>query len=84
MAELSALELEGRLHGQRQMLAVILAHLMARPGDDFRARISAQQVVSDHQEDPGAVTDPAFAYQAAAAQEIRLLMQRAEAMLKAG
>ncbi|WP_333827710.1 hypothetical protein [Pararhodobacter sp.] len=83
MATPSPLEIEGRLHGQREVLAVVVAHLLAQPGDDFRRLIEAQQVIADHQEDPGAVLDPAFVFQAAAAQEVRQVLDRAEA-LRAG
>jgi hypothetical protein len=77
MSNLSQLDLEGRLHGQRRVLAAIMAHLMAREGEDFGQLIDAQLEMSDHQEDPGAVPDPAFAAEAAAALEIRLVLERA-------
>lgn len=78
--ELSPLEIEGQLHGQRAVLAAILAQLMADGRDDVTRRIEALLEISDHQEDPGAVPDPAFAIEAAAAQEVRRVLERARAL----
>jgi hypothetical protein len=80
MSGMSPLEIEGRLNGQREVLAAILAHLMSDSGDGFARRIEALLEISDHQEDPGAVPDPAFAIEAASALEVRLLLERASAM----
>ncbi|HHX91917.1 MAG TPA: hypothetical protein GX700_19570 [Paracoccus sp.] len=74
---LSPLELEGRLHGQRRILALLLAEAMARGDEAFAGRLEGLCFAPDHQEDPGAVPDPAFAVEAAAAQEARLIMQQA-------
>lgn len=80
MADLSPLEIEGQLHGQRAVLAAIVAELMAQGGEGVTHRIEALLEISDHQEDPGAVPDPAFAIEAAAAQEIRQVLERARAL----
>lgn len=80
MTELSQLELEGRLHGQREVLALIVAHLLRADGDGFGRLLDAQLEIGDHQEDPGAVPEEAFAAEAAAALEIRLLLDRARAI----
>ena len=80
MSGMSPLEIEGRLNGQREVLAAILAHLMAQSGDAFARQLEALLEISDHQEDPGAVPDPAFAIEAASALEVRLLLERARAL----
>ncbi len=79
MAEMSPLEIEGQLLGQRAVLVAIVAQLMANRGDDVTARIEALLEISDHQEDPGALPDPAFAIEAAAVQEVRLVLEQARA-----
>lgn len=80
MAEMSPLEIEGQLLGQRAVLVAIVAQLMANRGDDVTARIEALLEISDHQEDPGALPDPAFAIEAAAVQEVRLVLEQARAL----
>lgn len=80
MAAMSPEEIEGRLHGQRAVLAAVLAELIDRGGDEFARKVDALLLAPDHQEDPGAVPDPAFAIEAAAAQEVRLVLERAGAM----
>lgn len=80
MPNLSQLELEGRLNGQREVLAAILAHLLTRDEAAFERLLDAELEMSDHQEDPGAVPEPAFAAEAAAAFEIRRVLQRARAI----
>lgn len=76
-SHLSPLELEGRMHGQRRILALLLAEAMARGEDGFAARLEGLSFAPDHQEDPGAVPDPAFAIEAAAAQEARSILRQA-------
>jgi hypothetical protein len=83
MSGMSSLEIEGRLNGQREVLAAILAHLMGASGNAFDQRLEALLEISDHQEDPGAVPDPAFAIEAASALEVKLLLDRARALRKA-
>ena len=84
MAAMSLSEVEGQLHGQRAVLAVVVAELMAQRGEGFTRRIEALVEISDHQEDPGAVPDPAFAIEAAAAQEVRRVLERARALCDGG
>ncbi|WP_209427196.1 hypothetical protein [Pararhodobacter sp. SW119] len=84
MPTMSPPELEGRLNGQREVLAVLLAQMMAQAGDDTARRIESLLEISDHQEDPGAVPDPAFAIEAASALEVRLLLERARAIQESG
>ena len=76
-SHLSPLELEGRLHGQRGILALLLAEAMARGDEALAGRLEGLSFAPDHQEDPGAVPDPAFAIEAAAAQEVRLILRQA-------
>lgn len=73
-------DIEGRLNGQREVLAVILAHLMAQSGDSITRRLDALLEPADHQEDPGAVPDAAFAVAGAKALEVKELIDRARAM----
>jgi hypothetical protein len=80
MNELSTGELEGRLVGQREVLAVMLAHLMRTGGTEFERLVEAQLGIGDHQEDPGAVPEEAFAVEAAAALERRQVIERARAI----
>jgi len=77
---MSPLEIEGHLHGQRAVLAAVLAELLAQGNDGFAERIEGLLMAPDHQEDPGAVLEPAFAIEAAAAQEVRLILERARAL----
>ncbi|WP_415182352.1 hypothetical protein [Phaeovulum sp.] len=67
--------LEGRLFAQRRLLVRLLAELAPGLGgqawlDRFMPDTTG---VADAQEDPGAVPDPAFAVEAAVAQEHRLM-----------
>lgn len=78
--EMSALEIEGYLHGQRAVIAMILAEMLAQGDDAFMRRIEGLLEFAHHQEDPGAVPDAAFAIEAAAAKEIRQLLERARAL----
>lgn len=72
-------ELEGRLNGQRQVLALILAWLRSR-GEGYDELLSLMQdlCTSDQQEDPGAVPTAAFAIEGARITEIRQILEEAE------
>ncbi len=74
-------DIEGRLNGQREVLAVILAHLMAQSGDSITRRLDALLEPADHQEDPGAVPESAFAVAGGKALEVKALIDRARAMV---
>lgn len=67
--------LEGRLLAQRKVLARLLVELQGDALDDFLAH---RDHVEEYSEDPGAVPDPAFAVEAAMAEEIRLIREAAE------
>lgn len=72
-------ELEGRLNGQRQVLALLLAWLRSR-GEGYNELLSLMQdlCTSDQQEDPGAVPTAAFAIEGARVTEIRQILEEAE------
>lgn len=59
---------------------MILASVMRQPGNDIARRIDEGATVQDHQEDPGALPDQAFAIEAATAREWQLLVARARAI----
>lgn len=81
MTEQSPETLEGRLNAQREVLAVLLACAMRdQDAEDLIAELETGQVVQDHQEDPGALPDRAFSIEAAAAQEMQLLLEQAKAI----
>lgn len=71
--------IEGRLLAQRQVLAALVAAVIdERPETLSRLRrlVTRDAVAADQAEDPGAVPDGAFAIEAAAAEEIRLIAER--------
>ncbi len=80
MTSLSPQQLEGRLNAQRETLVMLLAWAMRQPGNDLETRLDDGLSVQDHSEDPGAVPDMAFAIEAAAAEEKKLLLERARAL----
>lgn len=83
MSQLDPFELEGRLNGLRDVLEIVLRHLTAQGGaQDLRAQMEARRDLADQQEDPGAVPQAAFAVEAAAAREIKLLLERVEVALE--
>ena len=78
MSELTNLELEGRLNAQREVLAIILARLTDGPDDPLWSILDGTSELQDHQEDPGAVPQAAFAVEAETAREFRLIVERAK------
>ncbi len=80
MSHQSHHELEGRLNAHRKVLATLLAWAMRQPGNDLARQIEAGTCVQDHGEDPGAIPDPAFVIEAAAAHETQLLLERAKVL----
>ena len=66
--------LEGRLFAQRKVLARLLAELKSADLDAFLAE---RDHVEAGEEDPGAIPDPAFAVEAAMADEIRQIREAA-------
>lgn len=84
MSQLGPFELEGRLNGLRDTLEIVLVHLLS--SDDarnLRQDLDARLNLADQQEDPGAVPQAAFAAEAAATREIKLLLERVDAALDA-
>jgi hypothetical protein len=71
----AAQTLEGRLIGQRKVLAMLVA---AMPQDGaLWARLEERAQVQDHEEDPGVMPSGAYAIEAAAAEEVRLILEMA-------
>lgn len=76
MSELAAFELEGRLNAQRELLALILSGMAARDSD-LLALIERKLAVADHQEDPGAVPQAAFAVEGSRSAEVQAILSLA-------
>ncbi|MBP0437535.1 hypothetical protein [Tianweitania sediminis] len=74
MSEQSAFELEGRLNGLREALAMIAAVLARDESNGLRLALEERIALLNHQEDPGAVPHASFAVEAAATREIELLI----------
>ncbi|HEV7415591.1 MAG TPA: hypothetical protein VGN98_05510 [Tianweitania sediminis] len=74
MSEQSAFELEGRLNGLREALAMIAAVLARDESNGLRLALEERVALLNHQEDPGAVPHASFAVEAAATREIELLI----------
>lgn len=74
MSEQSAFELEGRLNGLREALAMIAAVLARDESSGLRLALEERVALLNHQEDPGAVPHASFAVEAAATREIELLI----------
>jgi hypothetical protein len=72
MIETSVQTLEGRLIAQRK----VLARLVASTPDAWRA-LEEPAPFQDHEEDPGVVPSSAYAIEAAAAEELRLIAEDA-------
>jgi hypothetical protein len=81
MSELGAFELEGRINGLREVVA-ITAHLIDSGASDVRQSLEDRLAFLNHQEDPGAVPQSSFAVEAAATREIELLLQEVLARIK--
>lgn len=77
MAAPGPFELEGRLNGLRDILEIVVRHLVAGGAEDVRAALEALATSADGQEDSGAVPQAAFAAEAAAAREARLVLEAA-------
>lgn len=73
-AKLAALE--GRLMAHRALVARLIGLLAPEQQQIMRDWIDAREVMSDGQEDPGAVLDGASAIQLALADEMRLIQER--------
>lgn len=82
MSELSPFEIEGTLNGQREVLTLILAHLIRQHDEAFLHDIEERLSPTNQQEDPGAVPTAAFAVEAASAREIKRLLDDARARVQ--
>lgn len=82
MSELNAFELEGRINGLREVLTMIVVHLIENGADDLGQALEERLAVMDNQEDPGAVPDATFAVDAAATREIHLLVEEARSRMR--
>jgi len=73
-------ELEGRLIAQRLVLQWLLKRAVTNSETlaDLLQHADATQPILDHQEDPGAVPTLAFATEAAATAELRLILAPVE------
>lgn len=79
MTELSPESVEGRLIAHRQLLSRVVAILADDPrGRDLLAFLEERSVFQGYEEDPGAVPSPEHAIQLAAAEEFRLVAERAK------
>ena len=83
MTNQSPHQLEGRLNAQREALAVLLAWAMRQSESSIVATLEAGLAVQDHEEDPGVLPDVAFATEAAKANEMQLLLERANEIRRA-
>ncbi|WP_312796912.1 hypothetical protein [Tianweitania sp.] len=84
MSELTSFELEGSLNGQREVLTLILTHLLRNPDEAFTKALEERLAPSNQQEDPGAVPQAAFAVEAARAREIKRMVDDAKARVRSG
>lgn len=77
--------LEGRLLAQRRLLVALLTRLAERDRSHFDEIVDTAPGPgdADGQEDPGAVVEPAFAIEAAAAAEIRRIRDEVLAVVAA-
>jgi hypothetical protein len=82
MSELSPFEIEGTLNGQREVLVLVLAHLMEKPDNSLQGALEERLALLNQQEDPGAVPHAAFAVEAAATRQIKRLLDDAKARVQ--
>jgi hypothetical protein len=84
MSEQTSFELEGRINGLREVLAMVVATLARDPGNGLGDALEERIALLNHQEDPGAVPHASFAVEAAATREIELLLEDAKARMTSG
>jgi hypothetical protein len=82
MSELSPFELEGSLNGQREVITLVLAHLLRSDDGALLQALDEKLAPSNQQEDPGAVPHAAFAVEGARAREIKRLVDDAKARIR--
>ena len=82
MSELSSSEIEGMLNGQREVLTLIMTHLIRQDDADFMQALEERLAPANQQEDPGAVPTAAFAVEGASAREIQRIVDDARARIR--
>lgn len=68
-------DIEGRLIALREVVSLLLRQLPTAQLEQAIDALEALSVVSDGQEDPGAVASSAFAIEGARAKEVRIICQ---------
>jgi len=68
-------DIEGRLIALREVVSLLLRQLPTEQLEQAIDALEALSVVSDGQEDPGAVASSAFAIEGARAKELRIICQ---------
>jgi hypothetical protein len=81
MSQAELFALEGRINGLRDILEIVVSHLVRKGDEELLAVLAQQALPLDHQEDPGAVPLPALAVEGAARNEIQILLERIRANL---
>ncbi|MBS9722434.1 hypothetical protein JYU29_17205 [Tianweitania sp. BSSL-BM11] len=84
MSELTPFEIEGTLNGQREVLTLILTHLLRNPDEALTKALDERLAPSSQQEDPGAVPQAAFAVEGAQTREIKRILDDAKARVSSG
>jgi len=82
MSELSPFEIEGTLNGQREVLILMLAHMLRNNDEALNHALDERTAVLNQQEDPGAVPTEAFAVEGAMAREIKRVIDDAKARVR--
>lgn len=81
MSTLTSEEMEGRLNAHRELMIDMLAAMIG--GEittaQFLKRLRDDATFKDHEEDPGVLPDQGFAIEAAAARELRTVLEAARA-----
>ncbi len=77
-------ETDGRLLAQRRVLSRLMVEVMRMPDrrDRLEEFMRESSGVHDGQEDPGAVPDPAFAIEAARAEELMRLREEVDRLIR--
>lgn len=81
MSQLTSEEMEGRLNAHRELMIDMLAAMIGgeKTTAEFLKRLRSDATFKDHQEDPGVLPDHGFAIEAAAARELRTVLEAARA-----
>src|SRR5690606_5451043 len=79
MTQMALFELEGRINGLRTVLELVIRRLLETGDAEILSALEQHTILSDHQEDPGAIPQPALAVEGAARREIAILVERIRA-----